>query len=180
MTGILVLDRQSFFRRVSDRGRVAAGCVPLGLTGAEAFKRYRGFDGDAWPFPDVEGIVRDDGLSSPNDWPSVQRYMAEKDPCDAIALGGIGSTAPILGWRELGLELGYFHSQWSHYSVILNEILFGAHAELVSHAARLNANLLFASLEECQLALRDRNEVRLRGGDIEDEDVVPITIFAPI
>lgn len=178
-SGILVVDRLAFFRRVARRDRVAAGCVSLGLTGEETFRRYRGFDGDAWPSLGTSTFVNVDGLARPSDWPSVSEYVRETKECEAIALTDFEGDTPVNGWVRLGIDLGYFHSQWSHYSVILNEVLFGAQPELQSYAAQLNAHLLFSTLEQCRSALNERKVVGSRGADIESEDVEPITIFAP-
>jgi hypothetical protein len=177
--GILVVDRLGFFRRLARRDRVDAGCVALGLTGEETFTRYRGFDGDAWPSLGTNSFVRDDGLASPSDWPSVRQYMIGKNECEAIALTDVDGEIPVRGWVRLGIDIGYFHSQWSHYSVILNEVLFGMQAELRNFAGQLNANLLFETKDQCRSALTERNDLASRGADIESEDVGPITIFVP-
>jgi hypothetical protein len=110
----------------------------------------------------------------------VREYLRETKECEAIALTDCDGDTPVNGWVRLGIDLGYFHSQWSHYSVILNEVLFGAQPELRSYAGRLNAHLLFSNLEECRSAMSERKVVGSRGADIENDDVWPITIFVPV
>ncbi len=60
-----------------------------------------------------------------------------------IALAGSDDESPVNEWPLLGIDLGYFHSRWSHYSTILNEILFGTQPARRAYAERLNENLLF-------------------------------------
>ena len=178
-SGILVVNRLAFFRRIAQKGRIGTRSLPLGFTAEDIFMRYRGFDGDAWPSLDTGTFVREDGLASTDDWPSVRQYMIGKDECDAIVLTDVDGKTPIEGWVRLGVDLGYFQSPWSHYSAVLNEILFGTQPDLRCYTERLNADLLFVTMDECRAALAARNDLRSRGADLESEEVGPIVVFAP-
>jgi hypothetical protein len=120
-----------------------------------------------------------------NDLSLVVQYMSKlpnADECDLILLGPSGSTAPReeLGWSPAGFDVGYFESEWSHFSVILNEVLFGVHDELRSFASRLNEHLLVETFEESWTLLKDRNRLARLGADLEQASrLEPIPVFLP-
>jgi len=71
----------------------------------------------------------EDGLASVEDWPLVREYK-EKLPrceeCDIIMLARPGTDDEAVrraGWAAAGFDLGYFDSEWSHFSIVLNEVL---------------------------------------------------------
>src|SRR5262245_24022583 len=97
-----------------------------------------------------------------SDLPRVQDYIRNLDQskeCDIILLSWPVATlegARDLCWSFAGIDVGCFESEWSHFSVILNEIIFGVHDELRAFAERLNENLLLPTLEDVLPLLNER------------------------
>jgi hypothetical protein len=87
-------------------------------------------------------------------------------------IGRIGSNfeyAPLHGWSLAGFDIGYFESEWSHYSAILNEVLFGRYDELRTFAGRLNEHLLVATVELGLALIKERHRLLAMGRDLEQE-----------
>jgi hypothetical protein len=182
--GILVVNRFDFMRLAARAGTLRSRKPAVELSPEEVFRRYRGFDGLVWPELEHPEFLTEEGLAELTDWSLVKQYvqkLARPDECDVIVLAALGSRfedIQRLGWAPAGFDLGYFESEWSHFSVILNEIVFGVHAELRAFAGRLNEHLLFATLEDATATLTERTRLFGLGKDLEQAtQVEAIAVF---
>jgi len=171
--GILVVNRAEFVRpalaRVSEQQQLAR------------VSRYRGFDGNIWPQEESLSVQLKDGLASVEEQEVVRRYaltLDRRDECDLVLLryGEALSMAAPLGWRCIGYDLGYFESECAHFSVVLNEVLFGAMTRLRRFADRLNQHSLFATRDEAREAGALHDELFAAGADVEHGKMEPIEI----
>jgi hypothetical protein len=183
-SGLLVINRLELMRRGLQAGVLSKRSPAVRLSTEAVFRRYRGFDGLPWPV--MQAVFQTEhGLAAINDLSLVVQYMGKlphADECDLILLGPSGSTAPReeLGWSPARFDVGYFESEWSHFSVILNEVLFGVHDELRSFASRLNEHLLVETFEESWTLFKDRNRLARLGADLEQAGrLEPIPVFLP-
>jgi hypothetical protein len=183
--GILVVNRPEMWRQASRRAvqRPRSPAVPL--TGPEVFVRYRGLDGRPWPDLEQAPFELEDGLADIARWPEVTAYLdglASRDECDPVVLAHqLVNIDRIqhLGWHLAGVDIGYYESEYSHYSVILNEVIFGAYDELRRFAAVLNEHLLLSSPADARELLAERGRLAAQGADVEHEPpaMAPITVF---
>lgn len=173
------------WRRASQRAvqRPRSPAVPLAEP--EVFVRYRGLDGRPWPDLESARFELEDGLADIAEWPAVTAYLdrlPSRDECDPVVL------APQLvnidriqypGWHLAGLDIGYYESECSHYSVILNEVIFGAYDELRRFAGVLNEHLLLSSPADARELLAERSRLAAHGADVEHEPPAmgPITVL---
>jgi hypothetical protein len=103
----------------------------------------------------------------------VNRYiqnLPNASEWDVILLSRLGPTRESVrpaGWSHAGFDVGYFQSQWSHFSVILNEVVFGVHPELRLFASRLNEHLLLSRLESASELIAERKRLAAAGKDLE-------------
>lgn len=170
--GLLVVNRMSFYR---DARPVLGRREPsLPLKDGEIFRRYRGFEGDAWPVMPVNFELAH-GLAP------LERY-AEAEACrervgpegDLVSLG-----APLPNLTFVGFDVGVYANECSHFSVILNEVLFGVIPDLRSMAGCLNAALLFEREEPAIELLRVHSRLEAEGADVErlDSPMVLVPVF---
>lgn len=183
--GILVVNRPEMLRRASPRTvpRPRSPAVPLAE--ADVFLRYRGLDGRPWPDLEELPFEIEDGLADIADWPKVSAYLqglTSRDECDPVVL--VPPLVDIdrvqaLGWRLAGVDVGYYESEYSHYSVILSEVIFGVIDELRRFAVFLNENLLLSSLADARQLIAERGRLAALGADVEREPPVmePISVF---
>jgi hypothetical protein len=185
-TGLLVVNRIEMMRKTS---RVLASRTPaLPLAIDTIFHRCRGLDGNVWPELEHPSFQIEDGLADIPDWSHIRKYAHELPchaECDIIALSMADVDFTLMqrpGWTAAGFDVGYLASEWSRYSVILNEVLFGMYDELKSFAARLNENLLLPTLEDGRELIVERARLFALGRDLEREPpaVIPITVYVPI
>jgi len=183
-SGILVVNRFELMRRAAGAGVLAKREPALSIPHDEVFRRYRGFDGLSWPELDPRGFRVHDGLAAIADYPLVDEYaraLAQAAECDVIVLAQHGAAIEAIreaGWSAAGFDLGYFESEWSHFSIILNEVLLGVHVELRSFAGGLNEHLLLAKPEDAVPILTERNRLAKLGNDFEQEvQAEPIAVF---
>lgn len=153
-------------------------------TNYEVFRRYRGFDGVAWPELEHPEFCTEDGLADLADLGRVKAYVARlsrADECDIIALARIEVSASIpalAGWKLAGFDVGYFETEWSHFSVVLNEILYATRPELRRFAAALNEHLLIPTLDTALEVIVERGRMATAGADLEQAAYIePVAIF---
>ena len=182
--GILVVDRIELMRRAVQSGALAKRKPAVEAPSEEVFRRYRGFDGMAWPELEHPEFRTESGLAEMTDLALVDQHvrrLARPEDCDMVLLARPGTYDEALlrpGWTLAGFDLGYFDSEWSHFSVVLNDVLFGVHAELRTFASRLNEHLLLGNLEDAITLLTERNRLAGAGVDLEECALIePITIF---
>jgi hypothetical protein len=148
----------------------------------EVRRRYRGFDGVAWPGETIRDIGLSDGLAPISELRRLVPYVAGVEGVDLVYCV-IGSSEPRDDLRFLGYDVGWYTSEYSHFSVILHEIIFGHLPRLTAYAEQLNEALLFDSLQAVADVIADRSlESRRPGADLEDandEEIAPVMVFAP-
>lgn len=182
--GILVVDRFELMRRAARVGVLAKRKPAVEIPSEKVFREYRGFDGVPWPDLEHPEFRTEDGLAALGDSALVDQYvrkLSQREGCDLVLLARLGADVEIVqksGWTAAGFDLGYFHSEWSHFSVVLNEVLFGVHSALRSFGSRLNEHLLLGTLEDAVALLTERNQLAATGVDLEQGDLIePIAMF---
>jgi len=184
--GILVVNRMEMMRRIP-RGAGGALVVSpsLELSVEGVFRCYRGFDGVLWPDGDELPFGVEDGLAAIEEWEAVSRYLrglACRDECDVVLLSrGVFDDGQVreLGWSRAGIDVGYCESEYSRFSILLNEVLFGRHDALRGFASRLNSCLLFDALDDARELLAERARLVAANLDLEGEPPVmaPIEVY---
>ncbi len=69
-----------------------------------------------------------------------------------------------------GYDFGVFDSTWNVYSIILNEVIFGAYDELRRTSKKLNPFLLFSDMNDIKELQIRREQVMADGGKLEEFD----------
>ena len=181
--GLLVLNRLHFMRQAAASGHLAqrAPAVPLSIE--DIFRRYRGFDGVAWPSEGHPPLRDEDGLIDARLLEDTKRYRRElpsPEEHDLLMLvRHCEDRGPpsFPGWQFVGFDVGYFESPYSHFSVVLNEVIWGVIDELRSFGSRLNRDLLLDDVRDA-LELTARHEMLARqGADVEADGVFPIAVY---
>jgi hypothetical protein len=145
----------------------------LSVAEESAFCRYRGFDGKTWP--GRHSLPIDGGLADIAYLDLVEEYtarLADREECDTLVISHDLSGRPPRGcdlntWVHAGYDLGQFESQWSHFSVVLNEILVGSVDGRRSLQPWLNDALLFDSVATAMKAAEVRRTWQVKGADLE-------------
>jgi len=146
------------------------------MSSEEAYRRYRGFDGVVWPGLAHPAFPMDGGVTALNNWPIVNDYLQSlpnASECEAVALSWDDPPIEDLvtkGWSFAGFDVGYFLAEWSHFSVILHEVVFGPCEPLREFSRTLNANLLLHRREDAEPILRCRERLAVAGDDVEAND----------
>jgi hypothetical protein len=178
----LVVNRFELLRRAEKSGSLSKRVPAREMTHEEVFRRYRGFDGLAWPNLEHAEFQTDEGLADFADLGPVDAYvqrLAHPEECELIALARLDVAGFGLGdWRPAGFDIGYFESEWSHFSVLLNEVIYASRLELRRFASALNKNLLVPTMELALDVIAERGLLLETGADIEEAPhVEPIAIF---
>lgn len=177
-TGIVVVDRMALYARFSRRRSTREPSVEMPTD--QVFRTYRGFDGQVWPQNGTEVFEVRDGMADVTAYSAIMRHyqqLGDRAQCDVIALSPVNLPMP-LPWVPLGFDWGYFNSEWSHYSLVLNEILFGNKEPFRRLAAKLNKDLLFSNPNEVVLAAKLRDAMLERGEDLEDGVMEAVGVYA--
>lgn len=181
-TGLLVVNRIWLLHRAMAAGVLSKRRPALDLTPEEAFRRYRGFDGEPWPDRNHPEFQTEDGLASVAQELAVVDYvrrLPNAEDSELIALAPVGVTQLVVssGWIFAGFDVGYFESEWSHFSIVLSEVLWGVCDELRLFAGRLNEHLLFWRREDAQALLELHHRLAQQGERLEEGEFEPISIF---
>ena len=180
--GLLAVNRIELFRRAEKSGSLLKRVPAPEMPHEEVFRRYRGFDGLAWPEFEHAEFQTEGGLADFADLARGDAYVRRLPhcaECEVIALArlevaGLG----LSGWRPAGFDIGYFESEWSHFSVLLNEVVYASRPELRRFASALNKDLLAPTLALAIEVIAERSRLALTGADIEEAPhVEPIAIF---
>lgn len=168
IAGIVAVDRAAILRRSGDV--LAARTASLKMSPAQVFGAYQGLDGVPWPSPPFEGW-EDVGLIDVSELETVRDLVAKSGvghDIDIVALaqGPVVKAMQELGWQLLGYDVGYFESRWSHFSVLLNEVVYGSVPNIRAYAKALNSNLLLDTDEDAAALLAIR--AGEASSDIED------------
>jgi hypothetical protein len=154
---------------------VAQRTPSVALSSDQIAVKYRGFDGDLWPGDEFDVVPKNEfGLVESTDVDRLRSTLARVDPSAMLDLIFIADAtawtpeASMLG-SALGYDFGHFASIFNKYSVLLNEVIFGAHDQLRAFGSQLNEHLLFPSLQTALfLGAARRNLVNL-GADLETD-----------
>lgn len=150
-------------------------------------RTYKGFDGDPWPNgPNGGNISIVDGLAPISAIHSVERYFAALESpgrLHDLLLLHVGSViepipTEVHDWTWYGYDYGLFESQWNHFSVVLNEVVFGSVRELRRFSSVLNTRLLLDSRADVEMLHDARSRLVERGAPLEsDGDWAIIGVF---
>jgi hypothetical protein len=182
--GVIAVDRLWLLERARASGVRKGPSPALDMTEEEVFRRYRGFDGQVWPVREHPDFATKDGLAPLSALPAVRRYVATLDPrCEIVILStnelqtnGDGNEK----LRFVGWDVGFFESEWSHFSSILHECVFGSDEVLRSYAERLNSSVLFEHQADALAFLGARAEAAGRGAELEsDAEFAAFAIHVP-
>lgn len=180
--GLLVVNRFELLRQAERSGSLSNRMPATGRDHEDVFRRYRGFDGLAWPEVKHEDFSTAEGLADPDVLGPVDAYV-EKLPhrheCEVILLAPLDAAGlDVDGWRRAGFDVGYFESEWSHFSVVLNEIIYGTRLELRRFANVLNEHLLVPTLDLALEVIVERSRLAGIGADVEEvPHVEPVAIL---
>ena len=150
----------------------------------KAFGKYRGINGDPWPEIDLPKPDLADGLASLDDFTSCREYWNKakeifpNDKIDLLAIGNV-EERDDLQFSFLGYDCGWYE-EYSNFSALQNDLLFGGFKELESFHCFLNKNLLFTSRHDVDAFLARRYELFLKGYPLEtyDFEYYAIPIFS--
>lgn len=183
--GVLVVDRGWLLDKARSSGMLhSRKPEAFGMgSGEDTFQRYRGFDGLAWPggaprsIPVVEGLAEIDLLRAAVHYASVSGRG-----WDVVVLSAMRLDMEVVVRQHLvfrGFDVGFFESEWSHFSSLLNECLFGSNERLRSFAARLNSSMLFANEADAGVYLNVRDEMARSGVSLESgPPMIPYAIYS--
>lgn len=181
---LLVLNRIEMMRRFARLGSLERREPAIGLTHSQVFHAYSGFDGDFWPESGEHEIRLTDGLAGCDQLSVVVEYFRNirvKDEVDLVMLEfgpTPNGTRPDGAWTFVGYDLGFIESEWSHFSIILNEIIYGHLRELREFAEGLNEHLLIATESQAELILDRRGLLSSAGADVENgENMQAIAVY---
>ena len=157
------------------------------LTREAVTARYGGFDGKLWPAPDPPPLTS--GLAPPFFAKEVQRYFDRiRQPNTSLLYVHFATDrrpdfAHDLTMEFCGFDYGTLVSEYSHFSSILNEMIYGVYGEMQSLVPILNSSLLFPSLHDVSRAHAVRSLLVGRGAHLEtmepDLTFQAIAIFRP-
>ncbi|GEM_PF-6135837 len=192
-TGLLVTNRD-IFRRDRRLPRSRERLPAIDGTEDEVLRKYRGFDGRPWPDRDALEAYRitlTDGLASFDQYDKVLAYYADMSKQHELvyllALGfpGVENPHPLLSNQFFfaGYDYGYYLAEYSVFSSIFNEMIFGYYEELRNFAKELNNYLLAPSLD----LVKSIHDVRTKmlntaGTDLErggPDEFGPIAVYLP-
>lgn len=179
---IVALDRLALLKQ--HPAALAARTPSLPMSPEQIFGAYRGLDGQPWPTPPFEGR-EEAGLVALGELENVRAIIEKSDRAgdlDIVALSRAPDEHATMstGWKRLGYDLGYLESRWSHFSVLLNEVIFGGVPAIRDFAKVLNSNLLLDSAEDAARLLATRTLAGAAGEDIETVgDISIYAVFSP-
>lgn len=156
----------------------------LGISHDDVAERYCGFNRVSCTenvSDEKIGCLPEDGVFDLADF-EMALYIFNKNfsvGCDLIYLGSIYRPRVLPeSFQFRGLDLGYYHSMYNYYSVILNEVIYGLEPEMQKFGVFLNSVLLFTNLEEVNRLRSTRLFLLKMGADLEDDGAcTPIGIW---
>jgi hypothetical protein len=182
--GLLVVRRSNV--NVDEGLSIRPPAVPLTHDLVE--KRYRGIEGEPWPQLDESGDVQlVDGLAPLEQLSRVKAYydrLPSGPTYDLVycQFGVRSETRQELPEQFVfcGYDYGFYGSEWSVYSVIFNEVVYGLYSSMQAFAKLLNECLLLPSYDVVQELERIRNHMLSVGSDLEQAEICrAISIYAP-
>jgi hypothetical protein len=142
------------------------------LRGIEASTVSGGLTSSFIRFPLRTGLARV-GLARVEDLEAVKSYVARlphPEELDVILVAYRGTNLRELrdlGWSLVGFDAGYFEAERSHFSVLVNEVLFAVYGELRAFASRPNRELLFSEFEDAAALTAEHYRAASEGKDVE-------------
>jgi len=178
--------------RPSDVPRVFSGkrCSIAGRTMdlGDALLAYRGFDGLSLWLTEDEVMDREmefllhGAIASLSELEEVKRVFrtARRDEQDLLYCIVFDVARPVrkedIDLPFFGFDFGFIQSPWSHFSVVLNEVVSGILEPMRRFSKYLNSHILFDTpellkdLREQRYRLRDEHE----GHALETTDGIPL------
>jgi hypothetical protein len=138
----------------------------------ELAKNYAGFDGVSWPNLECSPHEGSDVPAPLNQFSLVERYFSSLSTGSGarlIALTEPSSSGAGLpeNWRLLGFDAGWYRASYSHFSLILNEVICGRYNELITFRNRLNEHSLFSELKMVEELVAAHDAMERAGADVE-------------
>lgn len=171
--GLLVVRRINYF---TDSRYSALRRLPsLSLTDDEIVQRYKGIEGECWPIGDeMKSLMLSHGLAPIQQYEFVLQYFIEASMtlcCDLLYI----RSSTLLdrpsflpnNFRFCGYDYGLFYSGFDNYSVIFNEVIYGAYDSLRAYSKYLNADLLLPEPLKLEALEQDRMMLVDGGNDLE-------------
>lgn len=166
--GLLLVERYNVLDRPIQLG--------LHLNG----RSYRGFDGIAWPGNSLAEFSLRNGLASEDQLPKLLAYYDKIGPPDLDLVYCSSEMDDLPGFEFVGYDLGYYESEFNHFSVLLNEVVFGSLLQLTKFRASLNECLLLMSDDDTDEIRYERERLLETDSDLEigEERIETIPMFA--
>jgi hypothetical protein len=158
---------------------------------AQVFELYRGLDDNPWPRErDLNWLPAEGGLVHLQHFEQVLDYfrtLAKFRRCDLLYLvHEARSPEGVVVPPELvflGYDFGGYFSEWSDFSTVFHELLFGHYEAMRAFGRVLNRSLLLPSLDDALALAQVRQELKSAGADLETEgeheSYGPVLVFGP-
>jgi hypothetical protein len=180
--GIIIICREPLRRE--QVSKEPASTSLLGNTDSLDVEEYRGFEGIPWPGKPADFLASlKHGLASVDEFDCLNEFescVRGKPRHDLIYLQGRQPSATPDGFVFRGFDYGFYLAEYSHYSALYYEVLFGSYQNLRHYTKYLNSALLFSSIEPIQDLHAIRDELIADGADLETCDpcfIVPVFGF---
>jgi len=183
VSGYVLVRKIGGLRGIEKGGRRNA----LGLGPGDIETRYIGLECAPWPDEWAPPLLGDFPGPAPESYRGLLQHRYETLSHDSglrllyvVGCGSSGGRRAIEsphGFEFCGYDYGWINSWSSHYSVVLNEVLYGLYGRLASFADHLNERLLLPSLDTIGFMSKARNELLLEKADLEtSEECYPVQI----
>lgn len=149
-----------FWEKLNGRNRIE------GLNVEQVLSRYSGFEGDWGFFEEGLEIVEEKLLS-----------LSSSVDGDVLVLCPPSEHLPEWICRascDLGYDFGVCREDYTTYSSIFHEILFGVETELVSWKKELNDHFLFRTLLDAEAYANLHHRLFEEGKDVEGDEAMEI------
>ena len=189
-SGLLVVRRGNWLEHDVEYNKEKSINSSIPFSYDEINKKYRGIEGLPWPEEDgLNKLGIDNGLAPIRKISFVIDYFQKvslKYLSDFIFISfssdeGKEQVEVPGDFYFLGIDYGNYISEYNYYSSLLNEVVWGGYEEMRSYSRFLNEYLLFSELNIIEKINNTRNELIVKGADLEkdelDEKFGPIMIW---
>lgn len=145
------------------------------LTPEEVESRYVGLECEPWPDETAPPSLGEYPQLAPEPLLPLLRKVYEDDKARGGTLRLLYLARPRSnrpqsgpeGFVFAGYDFGFFEQRYGHYSVVLNEVIFGFYQDLRAFGKHLNRNLLMDSVDAVRFLARVRERLMRSGADLE-------------
>jgi hypothetical protein len=162
--------------------RFAVEQLPHTFTPRDVLNRYRGFEGRAWPGTLGDDIALVGGLAPLSEFDRLWEYCRRVEtPLIDLVYCSFDEDPDLPDFEFVGFDVGYYESEYNHYSVVLNEVIYGSCDVLTAFNPELNGQLLIDTEKRAEALLAVRATVSRSECDLESgpERLQSISIFVP-